>query len=353
MTIDCYKIEQFYKLVNKAAFILLIAALGTACVKDKPVPAETAPVNINGSNKVFIINEGNFGSGNAGVSIYDPNNGNVVEDIYKSKNGNNIGDVAQSMTKINGDYYIVVNNSGKVVICDKDFKQKGSISGFTSPRYLLQVSNQKAYVSDLYANAVNVVNLNDNTIIRQIPISSWTEKMVMLYNKVYVAAPERAFVYIIDASSDLLIDSINVSENCYEIALDKNDNLIALSGSGQNDGKLSKYNAINHQFIESINISPNASPRSLTLNKLKDTLYFIGENICMISLSDFSNKNENFISKGNKIFYSIALNPNDGRLYVSDALDYVQKSNIHIFDKNGVEKGSFKAGINAGNFYFE
>lgn len=73
---------------------------------------------------MFVINEGNFGSGNASVSLFDPAKNEVVEDFYKTQNSAALGDVAQSMSRVNDNYYVVVNNSAKILVCDKDFKKR-------------------------------------------------------------------------------------------------------------------------------------------------------------------------------------------------------------------------------------
>src|SRR5258706_8931527 len=104
-----------------------------ACVKDKPVVQSPSRVEI-GSRKVYVVNEGTFHGSNATVSLYDPSGKQVVESYFTSVNNLPLGDIAQSMNTINGNYYIVVNNSGKVVVCDENFRKTGEVTGLTSPR---------------------------------------------------------------------------------------------------------------------------------------------------------------------------------------------------------------------------
>ncbi|MBL7918308.1 MAG: hypothetical protein JNM96_07905 [Bacteroidia bacterium] len=164
--------------------LAIIVVAFASCVKDKPNKTVPTTVNLSAGKKVFIINEGNFMNANASVSLYDTGNESVVENYFYAQNNSALGDVAQSINKINNDYYIVVNNSGKIVVCNEYFVVRRNISGLTSPRYIIPVSNQKAYVSDLYANAISIIDLNKGTKTGSIPCGGWTEKMVMLYNKV-------------------------------------------------------------------------------------------------------------------------------------------------------------------------
>ncbi|MGZ3921989.1 MAG: hypothetical protein ACXVC7_16935, partial [Bacteroidia bacterium] len=72
-----------------------------------------------------------------------------------------------------------------------------------------------------------------------------------------------------------------------------------------------------------------------------------------IALSETSVPSSPLIPKGSHTYYGLGINPNDFTIYASDALDYIQRSNIYIFDAAGNEKSFFKAGINSNSFYFE
>jgi hypothetical protein len=91
---------------------------------------------------VFIINEGNFGSGNGSVSFFYPDSMSVVNDIFYTANRRPLGDVPLSMNIVAGEGWIVVNNSGRVEVVDlSDFTSKATVGGLTSPRFLLPVGN--------------------------------------------------------------------------------------------------------------------------------------------------------------------------------------------------------------------
>lgn len=334
-----------------ATFILF-----NACVKDKPQPAPVADVTLSNAKKVYIVNEGNFNAANASISLYDTGNNSVVEDIYYAQNGTALGDVAQSITKINNELYIIVNNSNKIMVCDENFKIKRTIGGLTSPRYIQQVSNQKAYVTDLYANAISIIDLSNGTKTGSISCPGKTEQMVMLYNKVYVTNTEKNYLYIINAITDAIVDSVVIGLNASSLVIDKNDKIwVLVSGKpSSTDGMLSRIDPNNLPSIMGVSFGPGIHPHHLCINSSKDTLFYINDGISYAPVADVYKKVDGFIPSGSKNFYGLGIHPTTHDIYACDALDYIQKSNVYIFNAStGAEKRHFKTGFISNGFYFE
>lgn len=329
-----------------------------SCVKDKPEVQSIGNISISATHKVYITNEGNFMYNNASVTFYNPDNHQVVQDIFKSQNPTQtLGDVCQSINKIGNEYYLVVNNSNKIVIVDADnFKYKQSIMGFTSPRYMLAVSFNKAYVTDLYANKIAIVNLPSKSISGYINCSGWTEKMLLYYGKVFVSNLYKQYLYVIDALNDVIIDSILVGKYVSGLVLDKNDNLWVLS-SGDNTinqkAQLHQINPATHQIIKTMIFNDNSSPHHLIIDSKRENLFYINTHIFKMSISATQLPTNYFIPNNNNTFYAMEWSNFDDNLYVSDALDYVQNSNIYRYNANGQLIHTFKAGINASGFWIE
>jgi hypothetical protein len=72
-----------------------------------------------------------------------------------------------------------------------------------------------------------------------------------------------------------------------------------------------------------------------------------------LPISSASLPTSTFINSSGNVFYGLGVNDKDNTVYVSDAIDYIQKSSITIYSSSGQLKTSFKAGINASGFYFE
>ena len=137
---------------------LLTALLSVVCACDK-VPELPSFEGEDGNKAVMIVvNEGLFTTNTAALSvIYE--DGKTYFDVFRWVNDRPLGDVAQSVTEINGYYFVAVNNSRRVEVLDKKtFKSVGCIrykeSG--SPRFIAPLSDSTAMVSDLYGQIVTI-----------------------------------------------------------------------------------------------------------------------------------------------------------------------------------------------------
>lgn len=328
----------------------------SACVRDKPQEPVKSTATISADGKVLVVNEGGFGYNNADISVYDASSGNVANNYYRQQNGNEVmGDVCQSVTRFNNRYYLAMNNSHKVTVVNaSNFAKVATINGFNSPRYFLPVTYSKAYVSDLYASSVQVVDLNTNSISGTIPCMSGTEEMVMLYNRAFVACSNSSYCYVINTATDAITDSIQVGINAASLVIDRYAKLWVLAaGNSTQAGKLTRINPLTLQTELSLSFSTSDAANHLRINTGRDTLYYLNKGICRLAISDNQLPASPLVSQGSKIFYGLGINPKDYTIYVSDAIDYVQKSRIEVYRPNGSFKTSFTAGIIANSFVFE
>ena len=108
--------------------LLLASVLAAACSgSDDGVEEEVFSSSAEG---VFILNEGNYNSGNATLSYYNPAAKTVQNGVFQRANGRKLGDTGQSIIIWDGVAYIAVENSGIVWGIDVEtFKVKGQMVG--------------------------------------------------------------------------------------------------------------------------------------------------------------------------------------------------------------------------------
>lgn len=344
--------------MKKYILLFSITAFIASCKKD-PLP-ETQPeiqqsAFVAGQG-VFITNEGNFTFGNAKVSYYNFSNNAVTTDVFQPVNNRPLGDVCQSMSVINGKGYVVMNNSGKIEVVNMgDFTSRATITGFNAPRYILGVSSAKAYVSDLYSNAIAIVDLSDNQVSGSIPCNGWTEEMVRSGTNVYVANYEAGKVFVINTLTDMISDSITVTKGANSLQIDNAGKLwVMCSGESASSvsGALYKINTTTNTIESTMAFAASDSPWKLRLNGTSDTLYYLNHGIYKMWTGAGTLPTAPFIAQGGRNFYALGVNPANGKVFTADAIDYVQSGRVYVYSVAGTEQTNFLAGIIPGDFCF-
>ena len=318
---------------------------------------EIGPQNVQeyakGTGSLIVLNEGNFGFGNASVSIYNLDTKEVFNNQFKAVNGFGIGDVLQSVNRYQDKFYFVVNNSGKVVITDTNLVYQSQITGFNSPRYI-EFANGKGFVTDLKQKAIYVVDLVSNQIIHQIQTQGWTEQIILYQNKLivldrgdYLTNSSPNVVYVINPITLVKEDSIVTSINPNSMTIDKNDKLWVLSSGevGVEAPKLSNYDLVSKSLINSYNFVGASIPSRLIITKEKDKLYFINSSVFKMNVSDTMIPIYPFYQKNTQNFYGISIEKESNDIYLFDVKDYNQQGVVIRLNSLGFERDLFNSGI--------
>lgn len=325
-----------------------------ACRKDVPPQRPVENVTLGGGG-VFVINEGNFMFGNAKVSYHNMTEGTTTIDLYNQTNGTGLGDVLQSMYVSGERAYLVVNNSSKIEVCKtSDLKHVATITGLTSPRYFLPVSNTKAYVTDIYADKIWIVNLSSNTVSGNIPLNGWTEQMTMVYGKVFVTNYDKEKLYVIDSKSDQLIDSIPVTLGANSIRQDNYGKIWVLCSGNSTLSvapALHRIDPVTRSVEQTITLT--GSPSRLCTNGTSDTLYFLNNGVQRFTSGSTSVSSATVVAQGSYNFYGLGIHPASGNIYIADAVDYIQAGNVLIYKPNGTFVRQFSAGVIPSDFWFD
>ena len=323
---------------------------------------------------IFVTNEGNFMYGNSTLSYYIPDKKKMVNDVFYRANGIPLGDVAQSMVVRNGIGYIVVNNSGKVYAIDiRTFKIVGKITGLTSPRHMHFISDDKAYITDLYAKAITIVNPKTYTITGRIDVANTaspfpqhsTEQLVAYKNLIFT----NCWMYdnqilVLDSNTDSVIDSITVRIQPRSMVLDANGKLWVLTDGGYEgnsygyeEPSLCRIDAETRRVEQTFLFTKGDAPTDLAINGTRDTIYYINKHIWRMGVSERQIPAEPFIPVGRgttkeRLLYGLDVEPVTSELYVLDAIDYVQRGVMYRYSPKGVALDSSKVGVIPGAFCF-
>lgn len=332
---------------------------------------------------VFILNEGNYNSGNSTLSYYRPESKSVENGIFLRANDRKLGDTGQSMTLDNGTLYIAMENSGIVWGIDAEtFRVKGQLtasqtSQMINPRFVHIINSEKAYISDLYAPYITIFNPSTFTALGSIHTGqpsangySSTENMVQHGHLVFTNCWSYSNkILAIDTRTDEVTDSIALgSWQPKSMIVDAQGKLWVLTDGGYQAGNGSFGDNVPHLYrIDAATLEieheqaldADDANVQIATNPDKTVLYIVNNDIYRMNITDshlpvrpFINAPTDANGKRHKL-YAIGIHPRNGEIYVADAVDYAQSGTIYRYSAEGTLIDKFRVGINPNGFAFK
>jgi YVTN family beta-propeller protein len=344
--------------MKKLSFILaLVLVCYTSCKKENE---QQPPSSLFTGNGVFIINEGNFGHGNGSLSFYSYDSVKIYNDLFETANSRPLGDTPNSMLISGNKIYIVVNNSEKIEVVEKEtLKSITTISGLNSPSEIAAVSGTKAYITSMYSDLVAILDMENDAITGYINIRRSSQSIVVHNNKAYIANEFSADwssgneIMVVNTATDRVIDSIEVAAEPQSMVVDKNNNIWVLCNGGwmrENNAELIAINSSTDEITKRLVFpSKEASPTCLRIDGAGSTMFYLESGVRKLSVTDTELPSGTFIDG---YFYNLGINPVNGDVFVTDAVDFQQKGRLLIFNNEGDSVSDMLAGIIPSKLYF-
>ena len=349
--------------------VLLLAAC------ESSGPAEKEDFDTGGSAGVFCLCEGNMNAGNASLSYYDPAARTVQNEVFYRANGAKLGDVAQSIFLREGRVFIPISNSGVIWAIDADtFRVEGKLEAASSqhpdqnnhivaPRYIHFLSDEKAYVTQIWDPRIYIVNPRTYEITGYIQTdmdfeTGSTEQMVQ-YDK-YVFTNCWSYqnrILVIDTETDTVCDEITVGIQPTSLVMDKYNKIWTVTDGGYEGSpygheapSLYCIDAATRKVEKQFKFKFGDWPSEVQLNGTRDTLYFINKAIWRLPVTATNFPVKPFVPYQNTLYYGLTVNPFNSEVYVADAIDYVQDGVILRYSPEGELLDEFYVGIIPGAF---
>jgi YVTN family beta-propeller protein len=356
------------KLTNPIMALLLIV-LAVSCKKEED--------NRTGSyaepGSAIVVNEGSFGTPNGSLSFIDVN-GKAVNNIFElENNGASIGDVALSYTPVGNKGIICVNNSDKIEIVDiRTFKRLATIADAAKTdyvRYTVGIDSSKVYVSNgSYDGTILVINLENYTIEKTIPVGKGPEQMALVENKVYVCNsggfdenfnPGESSISVINTNTETVETTITVGDIPAKIVKDAQGYLWVLckgkpdydNGIYASPARLVRINPNNNTVDKSFIMLDTGSPLDYTYplnmtrgNNGQTVYYYANDNIYAVGINDNILPTKPIISKS--AIYGLSASPYNNQIWaMMQSSNFSSAGFVFRYTPGGALIDSIKVGI--------
>lgn len=330
----------------------------------------------------YLLNEGNMGSNKATLDYFDFTKGIYHRNIYAEANPNvvkELGDVGNDITVYGSKLYAVINVSNFIEVMDaKTAKHIGKIE-IPNVRYV-ECHAGKLYASAYVApvefdqnarvGAVYEVDTTTLKVERMCTVGYQPEEMVITDGKLYVANSggymfpnyDRT-ISVVDLETFKEEKKIDVAINLHRLRLTSTGEILVTSRGDYYNVESSVYfvDPKRDEVVDHLRL-----PLS-QLDIVGELAYFYS-----VAYSYLTQKNtitygvlntrtkevvsRNFIKDGTqediKIPYGVRVNPVNGDIYVTDALDYVTPGTLYCYDKYGMLRWKVDTGDIPGHIAF-
>lgn len=170
---------------------------------------------------ILLMNEGAFGANDGEVFHFDPASGTLTSNIFEAENNRPFAGLLEDMV-LEEDRLYLVANTGKVEIVNPgDFKSLGAVIGDLDQPRSLATARGKLFISDYGPydasfrtpdSYVAVVSgLDGGMVKKKIEVSNKPEDLIAFGKYVFVAGSEEKKVEIIDADTETVTKTLEVS----------------------------------------------------------------------------------------------------------------------------------------------
>jgi hypothetical protein len=301
-----------------------------SCTKEVGPQFPTGNIQSEFNNGYWIANEGIFNAGLASVSFFHKEKNVMDNNVFSHVNKKPLGDVLQSMYFHNNLIFMAVNNSNKVVICNKDLKEVEVIDQLVSPRYITAINDHQILITSLGGEDIYQYDLLSKELQSWFKTEAWTEKIFHLNNQIFVCQKAKGFsdsplnkILKLDQEGNLLT-SFEINHPISDfIKIDENKMAVLVK-----DKEVSKLIILSSSGIQNtITLPEVANKLSVSNNKL----YLAGEWIQEFNLDN--NQLQKLFKLPKKTLYGFLVH--DNNVAITDAKDYVKKGDLLFYNFQG------------------
>ena len=350
--------------LKKLFLFSFIAGFFSSCSTDDAVDVIAGETFDNG---ILVLNEGNYGSGNASVSFLKNGATAVNHGIFKNANsGKDLGDTAMDLGFYEGKAFLVLNASNTIEIVDRhNFERIATISeGLDNPRKIAFL-DAKVYVTnwgdglDPADDFVAVYDAETFELKQRISVEEGPEAIVAGDSKLYVAHiggwSFNNVISVIDGATAKVNRTIEVGDRPVSLVFESGDLWVLTAGlpdyadAGESFGSLSRIDLIELQVEQEWEIQGH--PANLKADN--GSLYYTLENAVFAFVPSKENLPEMPFLELNLVNVLYGFEVFNSKVYATSTnLDFTGNGRLFIYDLiNNNSVTSFQTGINPNGIF--
>ncbi|MCM1377578.1 MAG: hypothetical protein NC097_04120 [Clostridium sp.] len=372
------QIKQFFYI------FLLLLMVATSCREDElVVPTEydilpEPPATTSRIRGFYLVNEGNMGSNKCTLDYFDYMTGLYARNFYAERNPNvikELGDVGNDIGIYGSKMYVVVNCSHKVEVLDARSGIRLGQIDIPNCRYV-RFHRGKAYVSSYVGpvlidpqapkGAIYEIDTTRLAVTRKVTVGYQPEEMEIIDDYMYVAnsggyrTPNYDnTVSVIQMVDFKQVQQIPVGINLHRVKKDAYNKLWVTSRGDYHSRPSRLYVLSKKPGYNSMVVTDTLPIACSNMAIHGDHLYYYAtewnsytqQNAISYGIIDVRTKeiiSRNFITDGTEkeitIPYGIAVHPETGEIFVTDAKNYVSSGTLYCFTPEGKKKWSVRTG---------
>ncbi|MDR2825095.1 MAG: YncE family protein [Prevotellaceae bacterium] len=333
---------------------------------------------------LYILCEGVWHNNNSTLSYFEYETASFTNSYFELKNPtvSGLGDTGNDLKIYGTKMYAVMNSSNLVEIMNAQTAQHIATIEVPNCRYVA-FDGGFAYVTSFAGRIVEgdrqlgyVAKIDTATfqIVATTEVDFQPEELAVAGRKLYVVnsggynspnySNNISVINLIDLQNFQVTKNITLPDvNLTKIRADKNGMIWVMANGNYDDlpPSLTVINSQNDQIVETLNLNIS------NFDICGDSLYFYGSvfntetykyNVSygIVDINLRKQVASEIITDGTETQivapYGIIVNPKNGDIFISDALNYNSHGKVYCFNRNGVQKWNRSAGISPSHFCF-
>ena len=315
------------------------------------------------ANGVFVLNEGNFGSGNGSISFLGESASQLENGIFNSVNDFNLGDIVQSMTISGSEAYIIVNASNKVEVVNfQTFESVVTITEqMANPRHMV-TRNGVGYLSNwgnfdanfaLDQSYIAAIDLSTHSVADTIHVGDGADNLIIVDDKLFVSINFGNTVEVIDLATHSVVASMQVGNAPGQFTWTGEELWVICGGTfNGNDGQLYQLDVADYSVLRKEDLGFNPSTKT-AYDPDNNNLYFYSGNTVYQFNPDLDVdpaatpyiENPDFVG-----LYGIGFDNQQDQILLGDAVGFAGAGMVYVYSQNGTIIDSFTSGVGPNGF---